>query len=167
MLHCARNNLNLHIKPRLVRLERMQRYTSMSGVWAHLCGQENEHIYIYIFFFFASGVFIGGPVYPLLRFYCIFHYSIHFDTWMVTLPPSANHSPSCLTSVILRELVFPTWSCRSFLVNIFCSQGSFDKFRCFFVPVDNLSRFGWRRMVHRYKGLPHSARNMAEFLDQK
>ena len=30
------------------------------------------------FFFFASGVFIGGPVSPLLRFYCIFHYSIHF-----------------------------------------------------------------------------------------
>ena len=27
--------------------------------------------------------------------------------------PSANHGPSCLTSVILRELVFPTWNCRS------------------------------------------------------
>ena len=33
-------------------------------------------IYVYIFFF-ASGVFIGCPVSPLLRFFCIFHYSIH------------------------------------------------------------------------------------------
>ena len=33
-------------------------------------------------------------------------YSIHFN--MVTYP-SANGGPSCLTSVILRELVFPTW----------------------------------------------------------
>ena len=24
---------------------------------------------------------------------------------------SANHGPSCLTSVILRELAFPTWYC--------------------------------------------------------
>ena len=32
------------------------------------------------FFFFASGVFIGGPVSPLLRFYCIFHYSIHVQS---------------------------------------------------------------------------------------
>ena len=28
--------------------------------------------------FFASGAYIGGPVSPLLRFYCTFHYSIHF-----------------------------------------------------------------------------------------
>ena len=30
--------------------------------------------------FFASGVYIGGTVSPLLRFYCIFRYSIHFNT---------------------------------------------------------------------------------------
>ena len=30
------------------------------------------------YFFFASGVFIGGPVSPLLRLYSIFQYSIHF-----------------------------------------------------------------------------------------
>ena len=29
-------------------------------------------------FCFALGVFIGGPVSLLLRFYCIFNYSIHF-----------------------------------------------------------------------------------------
>ena len=31
-------------------------------------------------FFFASGVFIGGSVSPLLKFYCIFHYSIHVQS---------------------------------------------------------------------------------------
>ena len=46
-------------------------------------------------------------------FYCIFSYSFHFTTWMVT-HPSAIHGPSCLTSVILRKLVFPTWYCRSY-----------------------------------------------------
>ena len=61
----------------------------------------------YFNFFFASRVCIEGPVSPLLRFYCIFHYSIHFNTQMVT-HPSANLGPSCITSVILRELVFPT-----------------------------------------------------------
>ena len=60
----------------------------------------------------GSGVFVGGPVSPPLRFYSIFHYSIHFNTWMVT-HTSANHGPSCLTSVIIRELVFPTWYSRS------------------------------------------------------
>ena len=32
--------------------------------------------------FFAPGVFIGGPVSPLLGFYSVFNYSIHFNTWM-------------------------------------------------------------------------------------
>ena len=61
-----------------------------------------------------SGVYFGGPVSPLLKVYCIFHYSIHFETWRVT-HPSANRGPSCLTSEILRELVFQTWYCRSIL----------------------------------------------------
>ena len=66
----------------------------------------------FFFSFFCLRSFLGGPVSPLLRFYCILHYSSHFNTWMVT-HPSANHGPSCLTSVILRELVFPTWYIRT------------------------------------------------------
>ena len=62
---------------------------------------------IYIFFF-ASEAFNRGPVFPLLEFYSICSYSIHVQLLMVT-HPSANRGPSCLTSVILRELVFPTW----------------------------------------------------------
>ena len=33
------------------------------------------------------------------------------NPWMVT-HPSDNHGPSCLTSVFLRELGFPTWYIR-------------------------------------------------------
>ena len=39
-------------------------------------------IAILFFVFFAPGVFIGGPVSPLLGFYSVFNYSIHFNTWM-------------------------------------------------------------------------------------
>ena len=31
--------------------------------------------------------------------------------------PSANRGPSCLTWVILRELVFPTWYSRSYVAH--------------------------------------------------
>ena len=33
---------------------------------------------LYIYFFLHQELYIGGPVSPLLRFYCTFHYSIHF-----------------------------------------------------------------------------------------
>ena len=66
-------------------------------------------------FFLASGVFHGGSVSPPLRFYCIFHYSIHFTLEWSPIQVLTNHGPNCLTSVILLELVFPTWYCRSFV----------------------------------------------------
>ena len=44
----------------------------------------------------------------LVTLYFSLQHPLH--TW---IHPSANHGPSCLTSVILRELVFPTWYCRS------------------------------------------------------
>ena len=40
-------------------------------MWANRSGRSPN-----FFFFLPSGVFIGGPVCQLLRFYCIFHYSI-------------------------------------------------------------------------------------------
>ena len=54
------------------------------------------------------------PCSPLLGFHSIIHYSIHFNIWMVS-HPSTYHGPSCLTAVISRELLFPTWYSRSFL----------------------------------------------------
>ena len=71
------------------------------------------------FFFFCFGSFIGSPVSLLLRFYCIFHDSIHF-TLEWSSHPSANHGPSCLTSVILWVLVFLAWYCRSWNLFLYC-----------------------------------------------
>ena len=51
---------------------------------------------------------------PEILLYFSLQHPLH--TWMVT-HPSANHGPSCLISVILRELVFPTWYCR--ILNMF------------------------------------------------
>ena len=50
------------------------------------------------------------------EFYLLFFVSTAstFNPWMVT-HPSANRGPSCLISVFLRELVFPTWYCRSLI----------------------------------------------------
>ena len=93
-----------------------------------------------------SGVYFGGPVSPLLKFYCIFHYSIHFDTWRVTRP-SANHGPSCLTSEILRELVFPTWYCRSILF-----YSTLLHIRpCFFLRMSGYYSTVWVCMMCQYK----------------
>ena len=52
----------------------------------------------------------GGPA-PFLRskeFKVLFNFSIHCKTRMVN-----GHPSKCLTSVFLRELVFPTWYRRS------------------------------------------------------
>ena len=50
--------------------------------WAD--GLKQTSHFIFIFYFFASRVYFGGLVSPLLRFYCIFHYIIHLNTWMDT-----------------------------------------------------------------------------------
>ena len=65
--------------------------------------------------FSPSWVFIGVPVSPLLRCYCIFPYSIHFSLEWSPIQVLTMHGPSCLTSVIIRELVFSTWYCSSWL----------------------------------------------------
>ena len=56
-------------------------------------------IFFYFLFFFASVNFIWGPVSPLLKFYCIFHYNIHFTLeWspiqMLTMAQVATATPS-------------------------------------------------------------------------
>ena len=55
----------------------------------------------------------GGPVSPLLGLYNLCSYSIHVQPLNMGIHPSATHGPSCLTSVIFRELVFPIWYRRS------------------------------------------------------
>ena len=68
---------------------------------------------LYSFFCRRRLFFIGDLVSPLLRFYCVFHYSIHFNTWMVT-HPSAIQYPwpkllnfSDLTGPGVSNLVLP------------------------------------------------------------
>ena len=55
--------------------------------------------------------------------FTVFSLQHPLHTWMVT-HPSANHGPSCLTSVILRDLVFPTWYCcivlATFVLSLSC-----------------------------------------------
>ena len=62
-------------------------------------------------FFFCLRSFYWWP--RLLTSEILLYFSLQhpLHTWIIT-HPSANHGPSCLTSVILRELVFPTWYCR-------------------------------------------------------
>ena len=48
----------------------------------------------------------GPPRFSTLRFDSIFDYSTYFNTEMVTLP---SWSKLLNFTVILRELVFPTW----------------------------------------------------------
>ena len=86
------------------------------------------------YFFLASGVNIGGPVSPLLRCYSIVHYTASTST--------LEWSP---IQVIFREMVFPTWYCRSFFtVKVLMSAPKQCKiftlldfiFRCFiFIPM--------------------------------
>ena len=60
----------------------------------------------YIYNFFCPRSIYWRPVSPLLGFYYNFNYSIHLQP--------LNGDPSCLNSVFLRELMFPTWYSRSF-----------------------------------------------------
>ena len=67
--------------------------------------------FLYFFIFLCPQEFFTEA--EILLYFSLQH-PLH--TWIVT-HPSANHGPSCLTSVILRELVFPTWYCRSLSAN--------------------------------------------------
>ena len=49
---------------------------------------------------------------PEILLYFSLQHPLH-TWWSPKSQSSANHGPTCLTSVILRELVFPTWYCRS------------------------------------------------------
>ena len=66
-----------------------------------------------IIIFFCLRSFYRRPRFLHSWDYTVQYFSLQYPlhTWMVT-HLSANHGPSCLTSVILRELVFPTWYCR-------------------------------------------------------
>ena len=68
-------------------------------IWAVECG---ANLFIFNFAFLAQ------ENVSFWDFYIIFNIRIHFNTGLVT-NPSANCVLSCFTSVILRELVFPTW----------------------------------------------------------
>ena len=61
---------------------------------------------IFFYFFFCLRSLYWRPCFLHSWDFTVFLYhSIHFNTQMV-IHPSANHGPSCLTSVILRELMF-------------------------------------------------------------
>ena len=81
---------------------------------AHICSictihfEVSEMNMMFVNFFFMPPEFL--LVFPFLHFW---DFTVFFTT-ASTSTPSANHGPSCLTWVILRELVFPTWYCRSF-----------------------------------------------------
>ena len=62
--------------------------------------------------FFCPEAFCGGPVLRFMDFTVLVTTASTSNPWMVT-NPSANHGPSCLTSVFLWELVNPTWYCLS------------------------------------------------------
>ena len=69
------------------------------------------------FFFFCLRRFYWRPRFStpeILLILLYFSLQHPLRTWRVTYP-SSNHGSSCLTSVILQELVFPTWYCRSFV----------------------------------------------------
>ena len=55
----------------------------------------------------------GGPVSPLLGFveYFQLQHPRPALEWSVVTLPSVNYGPSCLTSMILRELVFKLGTC--------------------------------------------------------
>ena len=84
----------------------------------HCMGSIYNNLYLYqlldrwvktAFFFFFPQKYIFEA--PFLRFWDFTVFVATASTanpWMVT-HPSVNRGPSCLTSVFLRELVFPTW----------------------------------------------------------
>ena len=114
VLECCTN----HLPARVIWRKVFDR-ASISGGWR--C-KPPDHPFIkasippsslYSFFCRRRLFFIGDLVSPLLRFYCVFHYSIHFNTWMVT-HPSAIQYPwpkllnfSDLTGTGVSNLVLP------------------------------------------------------------
>ena len=92
--------------------------SSVSDNYSPLYKTEQFYFFFIKYFFLPQKFLLEAPFLQSSDFYCIFHYSNHFNTCMVT-HPSTNHGPSCLTSVILRELVFPTW--YLFHIFFFCS----------------------------------------------
>ena len=97
---------------------------------------------------FCLRIMFWRPSSPLLGFYSIIHYCIHFNTWMVT-HPSANHGTICFTSVILRELVFPTWYIAVILVSkvhptVTLSSSRFIWLYFYFFPVFLISLSSFR-----------------------
>ena len=56
-------------------------------------------LFFLFFVFLPQEILLEAPFLHSWDFYCIFHYSIHFNTWIVT-HPSVNHGLSCWTSVI-------------------------------------------------------------------
>ena len=101
-VQCTLADLDCSNKPYLDTIVKSI-FFSPSKIWHGMGIRRNKHTncsanFLYMFFCCLMS-FYWSP-----RFYMVTH-------------PSANHGPSCLTSVILRELVFPTWYCRSLSAN--------------------------------------------------
>ena len=75
------------------------------------CNAE-DYIFYFIFLFLAPEAYLEAPFLRIWDFTVFVATASTSNPWMVT-HPSANRGPSCLTSVFLWELVFPTWYSRS------------------------------------------------------
>ena len=74
--------------------------------WRRAATKSNIHFYL---------LYIEDSVFPLLRLllYLLLQHPLlchgMIGHWSEVTHPSAKHNTDCLTAVILRELVFPTW----------------------------------------------------------
>ena len=67
-----------------------------------------------IIFFFSSSIVWRRRFSASRNLHYFLATSFTSNPWMVTHPGANHHDPSCLNSVFLQELVFPTWYSRSF-----------------------------------------------------